>query len=253
MEVNYPIPKANTIFESTTFMDIKKISVNGVEVFPFATEEELLSYIDEKKGILVAINAEKILHANDNTRKIINPTIGYCDGSGAVLALKRKGQKKVCKIAGCELWLKITKKFYKEKSFYLIGSKQQTIEQTVEKLKKEFEGINIVGYRNGYIKTEEDKKAVIADIVEKKPDVVFVAMGSPRQELFMQEVQKQHKAIFQGLGGSFDVYTGNVKRAPQWWIDHNLEFAYRLIKEPKRIKRQIHLFRYVWWLIINKK
>lgn len=227
--------------------------MNGVEIYPFSSEEELLSYIDENKGILVAINAEKILHATDETRSIINPNVGYCDGSGAVMALKKKGFKNVCKIAGCELWLKIIAKFYKEKTFYLVGGKQQVIDETVAKLKQEFQGINIVGFRNGYIKTDEEKETLIADIVAKKPDVVFVAMGSPKQEYLMQEIQKRHNAIFQGLGGSFDVYTGNVKRAPKWWVDHNLEFAYRLIKEPKRIKRQIHLFKFVWWLIINKK
>lgn len=232
---------------------MEKISMNGIEIFPFASEDELLSYIDTNKGILVAINAEKILHATDNTRNIINRNIGYCDGIGAVMALRKKGAKNVRKIAGCELWLKIIAKFYKEKSFYLVGGKQLVIENTIEKLKKEFEGIRIAGFRNGYIKTEEEKNNLIADIADKKPDVVFVAMGSPKQELLMQEIQKQHNAIFQGLGGSFDVYTGNVKRAPQWWVKHNLEFAYRLIKEPKRIKRQIHLFKFVWWLMINKK
>lgn len=79
--------------------------------------------------------------------------------------------------------------------------------------------------------------------------MVFVAMGSPKQELLMEEIQHRHKAIFQGLGGSFDVYTGHVERAPKWWVNHNLEFAYRLLKEPKRIKRQIHLIKYAWWLI----
>lgn len=234
-------------------MEMKKASMNGVEIYPFSNEEELLAYIDENKGILVAINAEKILHATDETRSIINPNVGYCDGSGAVMALKKKGFKNVCKIAGCELWLKIIAKFYKKKTFYLVGGKQQVIDETVAKLKQEFQGINIIGYRNGYIKTDEEKEALIADIVAKKPDVVYVAMGSPKQEYLMQEIQKRHNAIFQGLGGSFDVYTGNVKRAPKWWVDHNLEFAYRLIKEPKRIKRQIHLFKFAWWLIINKK
>ena len=109
-----------------------------------------------------------------------------------------------------------------------------------------------MGYRNGYIKTDEEKRQLIDDIVEKKPDVVFVAMGSPKQELLMEEIQRQHRAIFQGLGGSFDVYTGHVQRAPKWWVEHNLEFAYRLIKEPKRLKRQIHLIRYAWWLLIKK-
>ena len=231
---------------------MNKVSLNGVEVFPFDSEEQLLSHVDQFKGILVAINAEKILHATEQTRAIINRNIGYCDGAGAVMALKQKGFKNTCKIAGCELWLKIINRFKDEKSFYLVGGKQQIIDETVAKLKQEFPSIRIVGYRNGYIKTDEEKSELIKDIVTKKPDVVFVAMGSPKQELLMEEIQQQHKAIFQGLGGSFDVYTGHVERAPKWWVDHNLEFAYRLIKEPKRIKRQIHLVKYLWWLSIHK-
>lgn len=229
-----------------------KVSLNGVEIFPFESEQQLLSYVDEHKGILVAINAEKILHATDQTREIINRNIGYCDGAGAQMALKHKGFKDACKIPGCELWLKIISRFCKEKTFYLVGGKQQIIEETVGKLKSEFEGIRIAGFRNGYIKTDEERQALIDDIAAKKPDVVFVAMGSPKQELLMEEIQKRHNAIFQGLGGSFDVYTGHVRRAPEWWVRHNLEFAYRLIREPKRIKRQIHLVKYAWWLV-NKK
>ena len=231
---------------------MNKVSLNGVELYPFGSEAELLNYIDEHKGILVAINAEKILHANDTTRSIINRNIGYCDGSGAQFALKRKGFKNACKIPGVELWLKIVAKFCSEKSFYLIGGKQEVIDETVAKLKQQFPQINIVGFHNGYMKTQEEKQQVIADVVAKKSDVVFVAMGSPKQELLMEEIQQQHRAIFQGLGGSFDVYTGHVKRAPKWWLNHNLEFAYRLLKEPKRIKRQIHLVKYAWWLVIDK-
>lgn len=159
----------------------------------------------------------------------------------------------VCKIAGCELWLRIIAKFYKEKTFYIIGAKQEVIEQAIAKLKEEYKGINIVGFRNGYIKTDEEKETLIEDITTKRPDIVFVAMGSPKQEYLMQEIQKRYQAIFQGLGGSLDVYTGNVKRAPKWWLDHNLEFAYRLLKEPKRIKRQIYLLKFAWWIIINKE
>ena len=229
-----------------------KVSLNGVEVYPFTSEQELLHFIDANKGILVAINAEKILHATEQTRAIINRNIGYCDGAGAQLALKQKGYKDACKIPGCELWLKIIANFYESKTFYLIGGKQAVIDETVEKLKADFPGIKIVGYRNGYIKTDDEKSALIDDIAEKKPDVVFVAMGSPKQELLMEEIQRRHNAIFQGLGGSFDVYTGHVKRAPEWWVNHNLEFAYRLIREPKRIKRQIHLVKYAWWLFLKK-
>lgn len=63
---------------------------------------------------------------------------------------------------------------------------------------------------------------------------------------------QRHRAIYQGLGGSFDVYTGCVKRAPRWWVSHNMEFLYRLIKEPRRIKRQVHLVRFAWRLMRNK-
>lgn len=231
---------------------MNKVSLNGVEIYPFDSEQSLLSFVNDNKGILVAINAEKILHATDQTRGIINRNIGYCDGAGAQMALKQKGFENACKIPGCELWLKIVAQFYREETFYLIGGKPQIIEETVSKLRKEYAGIHIIGYRDGYIKANEERERLIKDITEKRPDVVFVAMGSPKQELLMEEIQHRHKAIFQGLGGSFDVYTGHVERAPKWWVNHNLEFAYRLLKEPKRIKRQIHLIKYAWWLITKK-
>lgn len=231
---------------------MNKVSLNGVEIFPFDSEQQLLSFVNKQKGILVAINAEKILHATEQTRAIINRNIGYCDGAGAQIALKQKGYKEACKIPGCELWLKIVAQFYQEKTFYLVGGKPQVIKKTVEKLQNEFKGIKIIGFRDGYLRSEEEKQQLIADMADKKPDVVFVAMGSPKQELLMEEIQKKHKAIFQGLGGSFDVYTGHVERAPKWWADHNLEFLYRLIREPKRIKRQIHLLKYAYWLAFKK-
>lgn len=231
-------------------MEDKRISVNGVKINPFTSFNELLDHVVHHKGILVAINAEKILHATPQTRDIINRNIGYCDGIGAVMALRRHGQKQAVKLPGCELWLKIIAALYKDgKRFYLVGSKQEVIEATVAKLKQEFAGIDIVGYRNGYIKTEEERKALIDDIAARRPDVVFVAMGSPKQEYLMEEMSERHPAIYQGLGGSFDVYTDYVKRAPQWWVRHNLEFAYRLIKQPSRIKRQIHLVRF--WLLVK--
>ena len=234
-------------------MEDKRVNLNGVLVHPFASADELMEYVDGHKGILVAINAEKILHATDETRSIINRNIGYCDGAGAVRAMKQKGYKNASKIAGCELWLKIIARYENEKTFYLVGAKPEVIAATEKKLREEFPNIQIVGCRDGYIKSEQDKMLLIDDISLKRPDVVFVAMGSPKQELLMEEMQRRHpNAIYQGLGGSFDVYTGNVERAPKWWVDHNMEFAYRLIKEPKRIKRQIHLVKYAYWLLIKK-
>lgn len=231
---------------------MNKINLRGVEIIPFTSREQIAEYVNEHPGILVAINAEKILHATEETRDIINRNIGYCDGAGPMLALRSLGYPNVVKVAGCELWLSLIRYFYEEKTFYLVGAMPQVIEDTVKKLQSEFPGIRIVGYRDGYIKTEDEKEALIADIETKKPDVVFVAMGSPKQELLMEKISQRHKAIYQGLGGSFDVYTGHVKRAPKWWIDHNVEWLYRLLCQPQRIKRQLHLVKFAWWIVTKK-
>jgi len=231
---------------------MKYALLNGVTTYSPKSRKQLIDYAIKNKKILVAVNAEKILYATDQSRNIINQNLGYPDGIGAVWALQKKGLKNTIKIPGCELWLDIIAHAYKYKSFYLVGGKQQVIEETTQKLKKEFKGINILNYRNGYIKTDQEKIDLIQDIKTLKPNVVFVAMGSPKQELLMEEMQKSHQATYQGLGGSFDVYTGNVERAPKWWVKSNLEWAYRLIKQPSRIKRHIHLVRFFILLHLNK-
>ena len=155
---------------------MNKVTINGVEVFPFSSREQLMDYVDKNKSILIAINAEKVMNATDQTRAIINSNIGYCDGVGAVWALRQKGAKNVEKIPGCELWLDIINRYHNDKSFYLIGGKQEVIDATVKKLKQDFPGLNLVGYRNGYLKSDDERNALIDDVAQKKPDVVFVAM-----------------------------------------------------------------------------
>ena len=226
--------------------------LNGVITYSPKSRKDLIDYAINNKKILVAVNAEKILHATDQSKNIINRNLGYPDGIGAVWALQKKGFKNTVKIPGCELWLDIIAHAYKDKTFYLVGGKQQVIEETVEKLKKEFKSINILNYRNGYFKTENDKNELIKDIKTLQPDIIFVAMGSPKQELLMEEMQKSHQATYQGLGGSFDVYTCRVDRAPQWFVKYNFEWAYRLLRQPSRIKRQIHLLRFFILLHLNK-
>ena len=77
-------------------------------------------------------------------------------------------------------------------------------------------------------------------------------MGSPKQEYLMEILHQKHKATYQGLGGSFDVYIGAVKRAPEWWVKNNMEWLYRLLSQPSRIKRQIHLVRFLVNLYLNR-
>ena len=226
--------------------------LNGVKTFVPKSPQDLIDFAVNHKKTLIAVNAEKILHATAMTKNFINNNIGYPDGIGAVWALNKKGFKNAIKIPGCELWLDIISHTYKNKTFYLVGGKQNVIEETVKKLKKDFKGINILNYRNGYIKNEFEKTDLINDIINLKPDIVFVAMGSPKQEILMEEIQKRYKATYQGLGGSFDIYTGYLKRAPQFWVKYNLEWAYRLITQPSRIKRQIFLLQFLLLLKLNK-
>lgn len=229
---------------------MEPISINGVNIFPFSSKKSLIEYIAKEKQILVAVNSKKIKGANDEIRNIVNKNVGYADGAGAQIALRHKGIKNPIKIPGCELWLEIIKEFYRTKSFYLVGGKQEVIDEVVKKLKNDFPGINIVNYRNGYLRKEQEREELLKDIVEKKPDVVFVAMGSPIQEYLMQDMHKLHPAIYQGLGGSFDVYTGTVRRAPKWFADRGLEGIYRAFWEPK--KRIRGVLTDIWFLIALK-
>lgn len=224
--------------------------VNDKRVFAAKNKNELIDFIADKKKILIAINAEKILLDSNEITNIINSNIGYPDGIGAVLALRRKGVKSI-KIAGAEFWLDIIKHYSSSKSFYLIGSSENVIQQTVIKLEKDFNNVNIVGYRNGYLKPE-DEKVLVKTFKEKKPDIIFVAMGSPKQEFLMQKFLNEYPALYMGLGGSFDVYSGNKKRAPKLYQKLGLEWFYRLLQEPSRIFRQLVLIKFFFKIIFNK-
>ena len=228
------------------------VPLNGMLTYAPKSREELIKYAFDNKKIIIAVNAEKILCASNENRKIINRNLGYPDGIGAVWALKSKGMHNVVKIPGCELWLDIVYTYYKTKSFYLIGGKQEVIEDAVSKLKSEFNGINICNFRNGYIKNNAEELALIEDIKMCNPDVVFVAMGSPKQESLMERIKESHQAVYQGLGGSFDVYTNRLQRAPKWWVKNNLEWAFRLLKQPSRIRRQVVYIKFMWLLLLNK-
>lgn len=224
--------------------------INGIVINSFSSKSEFLKYVNNQKKILIAINAEKILKDDKKLKNIINENIGYPDGIGAVMALKQKGLNPI-KIPGSEFWLDIIKRYEKEKSFYLIGTTQEVIDNTVKKLKKEYTSINILGHQNGFINSDQ-KVELEERLKELKPDVVFVAQGTPRQEFLMDELIKIHPALYMGLGGSFDIYGGDKKRAPKIFLDLHCEWLYRLIKEPTRIGRQIVLIKFLILLKLGK-
>lgn len=226
--------------------------INGLKIYAATSKSELIDYAASHNSILVAVNAEKIVNVDSQLRRIVNSNVGYADGIGAILVLRQKKFFEPIRIPGCELWLDIVEKFVDEKSFYFIGGEEHVIEATISKLRLDFDGIEIAGYRNGYINSAEEKRELFDRILQSKPDVVFVAMGSPKQEILMEELREIHPALYQGLGGSFDVYVNKVRRAPPIFITLNLEWLYRVIKQPSRFFRQMALIRFIWLLLSRK-
>lgn len=231
---------------------ILPVETNNRKIFPFKNKQEFLEVIKQYNGILIAIGAEKLLNPDPELISIINRNVAYCDGFGAVYALKRKGAE-AAKIPGAYFWLDVVKEFYKTKTFYLIGAKKEVLVKTIKKLEKEFPDVKIVGSQDGYFR---DEQAVLDDILFKKPDIVFVAMGSPKQEFLMDRFQNKYKALYMGLGGSFDLYSGKAKPVPEWWNKiFKWEGLYRLlgdITNVQRLKRQKIVLKYFSYVIKGK-
>lgn len=158
------------------------------------------------------------------------------DGIGLILAGRRLGYEMKERIPGveiCEDLLKYADKH--KKKLFLFGASKEVIGMLVNKIHTEFSGIDLCGYENGYVK---DKQKTFEKIAELQPDIVLVALGMPVQErLIYNNLDKFEKGIFIGVGGSFDVLSGYKKRAPKFFVKLNIEWLYRIVKEPKRLKR----------------
>ena len=207
------------------------------------------------KSSIIAINPEKLIIAREKPeiKKLLNSaTYKIADGIGVVVASKlRKGniKNRITGIDCMDMLCKLSNdKGYK---IFMYGAKEEIVKQAKIKLEKKYPNIKIVGYIDGY---EEDNEKIIRTINDCKPYILFVALGSPKQEIWINEnMVKLNAKIFQGVGGSFDVFSGNIKRAPKWMQKVGLEWLYRLFKEPKRVFRQMKLFKFFGLVLIGKK
>lgn len=215
--------------------DLVKILDYGVDSFTF---EEALDYAGSHSGQIVTINPEMIEFArkNQNFSDVIsNAELVVPDGIGVEIGLKILG-KQVRRIPGVELGKALIVKFSKEnRTVAMIGAKPEVVELAVKNLKSEIQNLNIVYYHDGYFSSDEE---VQKQVVEANPDLLLVALGSPKQEFFINSLkQSLPNATMIGLGGSFDVWAGVVNRAPKIYQKLGLEWLYRTIKEPQRFKR----------------
>lgn len=214
-----------------------KLYKNTKEQFYEQVRENILN---GNKMFIITANPETIMTAekNENLKEALldkNTTI-IPDGIGIVKGAQMFNYKVAETIPGVELCSKLFEYSNKyKKSIFLFGAKQEVLFKLSEKIKQDYPNANICGIENGYVK---DKQKVMEKISLLNPDIILVALGIPYQEMLIyNNLNKFDKGIFVGVGGSFDVLSGTKKRAPKFFRKLNIEWLYRIMREPKRLKR----------------
>jgi N-acetylglucosaminyldiphosphoundecaprenol N-acetyl-beta-D-mannosaminyltransferase len=221
-----------------------------------ALTSKLLKKIDNReKAFIVAINPEKIIKAQDDPSlmQLLNSAdFQIPDGIGVILASKFKGGQIRERVTGIDMMLKLCETAAKhQKKIFLYGGKPGRADEAKVKLEEMYPGIQIAGTLHGYVK---DQQVVSQTINQSQADIIFVAMGSPAQENWIiANKETLHPSVYQGVGGSFDVISGKIERAPESFQKLGLEWLYRLMKEPWRIKRQAVLPLFLIRAITSKK
>jgi len=211
--------------------------------------EELLSRINNKrKSFIVTANPEIVMYAHEHSdyKKIVQSAdMVVPDGYGIILASKILDTPIMERVAGYDLTVRLLELGNKKKlKIYLLGGREETNQKAVENIHNTYPDIQIVGRHHGFFDWE--KSQVTAEIKAANPDVVFVALGFPRQEQWIAKHLDQFShGLFMGVGGSIDVLAGEVQRAPRIWQKLNLEWFYRLISQPTRWRRMVAIPRFI--------
>lgn len=174
------------------------------------------------------------------------------DGIGVVIGSKILGTPLKERAAGYDIaCLLLDKAREKNLSFFFFGSKEEIGKLAKENVEKKYPGVKIVGTRSGFF--DWDKDDIASEIAEKNPDIIFVCLGAVKQEKWIYENKEKlsGKALL-GIGGSMDVFAGAVKRAPDIFIKLNLEWFYRLLKQPKRFFRMLALPKFILSVFASK-
>lgn len=226
----------------------------------------LLKYVDRN---LEKIKGDYICVANVHTTVTAYEDPSYCEvQNGGLMALpdggplssegRRRGHEHMERTTGPSFMGEIFKVSV-EKGYrhYFYGSTEETLEALYQKLTANYPGIQIAGMYSPPFRptTEEEDKAIVERINETNPDFVWVGLGAPKQEIWMNNHQGILKGLMVGVGAGFDFYAEKIQRAPMWMQKCNLEWLYRLIQEPKRLfKRYLHTnTKFIWCAMIRGK
>ncbi|MFH1454111.1 MAG: WecB/TagA/CpsF family glycosyltransferase [Armatimonadota bacterium] len=242
---------AKLIFLNYNYFNMNELKLFNLKLNTFGFNE-VLDKIDEfikgdKCAHIVTLSTEMVMHSEkdklfsdiENSASLVTP-----DSAGIVWAVKKLYKKRIEKVSGVDLVREICRiSGVKGWKLFILGSTEESLLEAVRKLKEKYKDINIAGCHNGYFKDDEK---VLNYINEKSPDILFVALGSPRQEFWISKhKEKLNAKVAIGVGGSFDVISGKFKRAPQWMVKSSLEWLYRLITQPKRFIRMLAIPRFM--------
>ena len=220
--------------------DILEKIYNEEENIFYSILEDLL--ITNKKKFIITVNPEIIMKSYKNIEikeMLLNDNnILVPDGISIIKKAKQYNINIKERITGVDISSKALEICNKnKKSIYLFGSKKEVLDKLIININQKYPNINIVGFSDGYV---EDKDKIMQEIISLSPDLVLIALGVPNQELLINKyIEKAKKGVFIGVGGTFDVLSGCKKRAPKLFIKLNLEWLYRIICEPTRLKRFI--------------
>ena len=226
---------------------MKKINIYGIPFDNVTMAEAVALAEDElqKKGTSVVVTpnaeiAEMCIEDETVNQIILSAEIILPDGAGIITAAEILGTPLKEKVAGVEFGMELIRHAEKHGySLFFLGGKPSVAETAAERLKETYKNLKIAGTYDGYFeKTGAENDAVIAEINASGADILFVCLGAPKQEIFMQNhCGDLNVKMMIGLGGTLDSFAGTVKRAPRWMIRLNLEWLYRIACEPSRFKR----------------
>lgn len=238
----------------------KRVELRGVPI-DCVNMEQALDVVDEMvKGdrpqTVIAVNPEKIIKAQQDPEifeALNNAGLLIPDGIGTVIGVRMLLGESINRVPGAELMPAICERsLTRGYRLFLFGAKPAVNDKAVKKLQEMYPGINIVGSQHGYV-SDDNMPELIDRINYSNADVLFIALGSPRQEMWMKKyLPELNVKVIQGVGGTFDVLAGEVKRAPLFFRKIHLEWFYRLVTEPKRLARQTALPKFAAGVLIQK-
>ncbi|CAM3953292.1 WecB/TagA/CpsF family glycosyltransferase [Mesobacillus thioparans] len=229
-------------------MENTKISILGIPftniTFDDMADKLAVKILNKEKTFVVTANPEIVMFAKRNREyeKIIKCADDIVpDGFGVLLASSIQKTPIKERVTGYDLTIRLLEMCAQNSwSVYLLGGKEEINAAAADNIKKNFKGLKLVGRHHGYFSGNEE--GIVKEIQNKEPDLVLVALGFPRQEQWISShLSSFQKGVFMGVGGSIDVLSGTVKRAPGIWRKLNLEWLYRLLKQPSRWRRMLVL------------